>query len=187
MKVQKAEFKAIIKECLKELVAEGALDHMVAGVIAERSQVVQQQTLLNDPRIKIAAAGNPIMEQVFADTAMHSMNPQQPQQPVQMPYGLNPDMVGQSINPAMLNYSMPQQQMQQMIPQGRNPLPPRDPQAVAALQAAVVGHINENQQQPVSNWARLAFNKPISNRPAQSGGGFGGGGHLPGTKKGSFE
>lgn len=182
MKVQKAEFKAIIKECLKELVAEGALDHMVAGVISERSQVVQQQTMLNDPRIKMAAGGNPIMEQVFADTAIHSMNPQQ-QQPVQMPYGLNPDMVGQSLNPAMLNYAAPQQQM---IPQGRNPLPPRDPQAVAALQAAVSGHINENQQQPVSNWARLAFNKPISNRPAQSGGGFGGG-HLPGTKKGSFE
>lgn len=174
MKVQKAEFKAIIKECLKELVAEGALDHMITGVVTERSQAMQQQTLLQDPRIKMAAGGNPIMEQVFADTAMNSMNPQQPS----MPYGLNPDMIGQSYNPMM----MPQQQM--MVPQGRNPLPPRDPQAVAALQAAVTNHV---QQQPISNWARLAFNKPISNRPAQSGGGFGGGGHLPGAKKGSFE
>lgn len=179
MKVQKAEFKAIIKECLKELVAEGALDHMITGVVTERSQAMQQQTLLQDPRIKMAAGGNPIMEQVFADTALNSMNPQQPS----IPYGLNPDMIGQSYNPMMMQQQMmPQQQM--MIPQGRNPLPPRDPQAVAALQAAVTSHV---QQQPTSNWARLAFNKPISNRPAQSGGGFGGAGHLPGAKKGSFE
>ena len=88
-------------------------------------------------------------------------------------------MIGQPYNPMMM------QQQQMMVPQGRNPLPPRDPQAVAALQAAVTNHVQ--QQQPVSNWARLAFNKPISNRPAQSGGGFGGGGHLPGAKKGSFE
>jgi hypothetical protein len=177
MKVQKAEFKAIIKECLKELVSEGALDHMISGVVTERSQAIQQQNLLQDPRIKMAAGGNPIMEQVFADTALNSMQPQQPS----MPYGLNPDMVGQSFNPMMMQ---PQQQ-QMMVPQGRNPLPPRDPQAVAALQAAVTTHVQ--QQQPMSNWARLAFNKPISNRPAQSGGGFGGGGHLPGAKKGSFE
>ena len=181
MKVQKAEFKAIIKECLKELVAEGALDHMISGVVTERSQAIQQQALLQDPRIKMAAGGNPIMEQVFADTAMNSMNPQQPS----MPYGLNSDMIGQSYNPMMMQQQMmPQQQM--MVPQGRNPLPPRDPQAVAALQAAVTSHVQQQQQQPTSNWARLAFNKPISNRPAQSGGGFGGG-HLPGAKKGSFE
>ena len=66
------------------------------------------------------------------------------------------------------------------VPQGRNPLPPRDPQAVAMLQQQVAT--------PASIWARLAFNKPISNRPAQSGGGFGANGHLPGSsKKGSFE
>lgn len=175
MKVQKAEFKAIIKECLKELVAEGALDHMITGVVTERSQAMQQQTLLQDPRIKMAAGGNPIMEQVFADTAMNSMNPQQPS----MPYGLNPDMIGQSYNPMMM------QQQQMMVPQGRNPLPPRDPQAVAMLQQQ---YQQQQVQNPASTWARLAFNKPISNRPAQSGGGFGASGHLPGSsKKGSFE
>ena len=70
MKIQKTEFKAIIKECLKELVAEGALDHMVNGVLAERSTFVQQQALMQDPRIKMAAAGNPIMEQIFVDTVL---------------------------------------------------------------------------------------------------------------------
>jgi hypothetical protein len=169
MKIQKTEFKAIIKECLKELVSEGALDHMVGSLLAERSQVVQQQALLQDPRIKMAAGGNPIMEQIFADTAVTSL-PQQ-QQGI-MPNGMP---LATGVNLAMLGENV----------QGRNPLPPRDPNAVAALQQQ---YQQQQVQSPVSTWARLAFNKPISNRPAQSGGGFGGGGHLPGSsKKGSFE
>ncbi len=169
MKIQKTEFKAIIKECLKELVAEGALDHMVSGLLAERSQVVQQQALLQDPRIKIAAGGNPIMEQIFADTAVTSLPQQQ--------HGIMPNgmPLATGVNLAMLG---------EAAPQGRNPLPPRDPQAVANLQQQ---YQQQQVQNPTSTWARLAFNKPISNRPAQSGGGFGGGGHLPGSKKGSFE
>lgn len=171
MKIQKTEFKAIIKECLKELIAEGALDHMVGGMLAERSNVLQHQAVMQDPRIKMAAGGNPIMEQIFADTAVTSL-PQQQQgiMPNGMPLasGVNLNMLGEAG----------------MVPQGRNPLPPRDPNAVASLQQQYQQH---EQQNPASTWARLAFNKPISNRPAQSGGGFGGGGHLPGSRKGSFE
>jgi hypothetical protein len=173
MKIQKTEFKAIIKECLKELVAEGALDHMVNGVLAERSTFVQQQALMQDPRIKMAAAGNPIMEQIFADTAVTSL-PQQQQgllpNGMTLPAGVNMGMLGENLS---------------AIQQGRNPLPPRDPQAVAALQQQ---YSQQQTQAPANTWARLAFNKPISNRPSQSGGGFGGGsGHLPGSKKGNFE
>lgn len=169
MKIQKTEFKAIIKECLKELVAEGALDHMVNGLVTERAMTVQQQALAQDPRVKVAASGNPIMEQIFADTMMTSL-PQQ-QQGI-MPNGMP---LATGVNLAILGEN---------IPQGRNPLPPRDPQAVAMLQQQ---YQQQQVQNPASTWARLAFNKPISNRPAQSGGGFGGGGHLPGSKKGSFE
>jgi len=169
MKIQKTEFKNIIKECLKELINDGALDHMVTGMVNERAQTIQQQAIMQDPRIKMAAAGNPIMEQIFADTAVTSL-PQQ-QQGI-MPNGMP---LATGVNLAMLGENI----------QGRNPLPPRDPQAVAMLQ-------QQFQQQPVQNstspWARLAFNKPISNRPAQSGGFGSGGNHLPGsTKKGTFE
>ena len=97
MKIQKTEFKAIIKECLKELVTEGALDHMVSGLLAERSQVMQQHALLQDPRIKMAAGGNPIMEQIFADTAVTSL-PQQ-QQGI-MPNGMP---LATGVNLAMLS------------------------------------------------------------------------------------
>lgn len=169
MKIQKTEFKAIIKECLKELVAEGALDHMVNGMLAERSNILQQQTVMQDPRIKMAAAGNPIMEQIFADTAVTSLPMQQQgimPNGMTLPVGVNLNMLGESG----------------MVPQGRNPLPPRDPNAVAALQQQ---YQQQQQQNPASTWARLAFNSPISNRPGGPRGTSEG--HLPGSKKGSFE
>lgn len=175
MKIQKTEFKAIIKECLKELVAEGALDHMVGGMLAERSNVLQQQAVMQDPRIKMAAGGNPIMEQIFADTAVTSLPMQQQgimPNGMTLPVGVNLNMLGENLSsPSSLGY----------VPQGRNPLPPRDPNAVAALQ-----QMAQPQQTPASTWARLAFNSPISNRPGGPRG-SGGEGHLPGSKKGSFE
>jgi hypothetical protein len=174
MKIQKAEFKAIIKECLKELVAEGALDHMVANTLAERSTVLQQQSVMQDPRIKMAAAGNPIMEQIFADTAVTSL-PQQ-QQGI-LPNGM---ALPAGVNLGMLGENYPSSPSFGYVPQGRNPLPPRDPQAVAALQQMA------QPQAPASTWARLAFNSPISNRPGGQRG-MTGEGHLPGSRKGSFE
>jgi hypothetical protein len=85
MKIQRTEFKSIIKECLKELITEGALDHMVTGLVSERTNQAYNQAYLNDPRVKMAAAqiagGNPqqtqMMEQILADTAMNSLPDQQ--------------------------------------------------------------------------------------------------------------
>ena len=178
MKIQKTEFKAIIKECLKELVTEGALDHMVSGLVTERSMMVQQQTAANDPRIKMAAGGNPIMEQIFADTAVTSL-PQQQQgilpNGMALPAGVNLGMLGENLSPPSPSFGY--------VPQGRNPLPPRDPQTVAMLQQQ---YQQQQPQGPASTWARLAFNSPISNRPGGPRGTTGEG-HLPGSKKGSFE
>lgn len=184
MKIQKTEFKAIIKECLKELVSEGALDHMVNGMLAERSTVLQQQAVIQDPRIKMAGGGNPIMEQIFADTAVTSL-PQQQQGIMPngqaFPAGVNLALLGE-VN----NNNMSSSPSIGYVPQGRNPLPPRDPQAVAMLQQQSNQYNQQMQQQnPASTWARLAFNSPISNRP---GGPRGTGeGHLPGSNKGKFE
>ena len=179
MKITKTEFKSIIKECLQELVSEGALDHMVARVITER-------VAMQDPRVRAAAfqaaGGNlgqaNIMEQVFADTMMNTLPQQQHAQNMlgngmALPPGMQVGMMGEVV------YSDPQQMMQQQPPQqqqysvqGRNPLPPRDPHQT-------------QQPQTASTWARLAFNSPISNRPGGARGGDPA--HLPGSKKGSFE
>lgn len=169
MKIQRTEFKSIIKECLKELITEGALDHMVAGLTSDRTN----QAYMNDPRVKMAAAqiagGNPqqmqMMEQILADTAMHSL-PEHQAAMNRLPNGMPmPGSMGGAQQEMLNEYSTPQ----------RNPLPPRDMQ--------------QRQQQATgaaSRWANLAFNSPISNRP-QSGAGGTGSGFLPGAKKGSFE
>jgi hypothetical protein len=168
MKIQKTEFKSIIKECLKELINEGALDHMVGGMTSDRSQAVQQQAILSDPRIRMAAmqssGGNAqraeIMEQIFADTALNSLPEQQA--------ASNRLGNGMPIPQSMLNESTGNGNFPQ-----RNPLPPRESAATT--------------QRPgfASDWARLAFNAPISNRP-QSGSSASSG-FLPGAKKGSFQ
>ena len=170
MKIPKAEFKSIIKECLKELINEGAIDHMVGGMADERAMAVQHNNMLQDPRVRAAASqtagGNPqqtaLMEQIFADTALNSL-----------PHHMRNEVPGQGsgINLAAIDESF--SSSKQHLPQ-RNPLPPR--------------HAQQQSQQrqagsPASRWANLAFNSPISNRP--SGGGSAG--HLPGSKKGSFE
>lgn len=171
MKIQKTEFKAIIKECLKELVAEGALDHMVTGMISERATNLQQQAVMQDPRVVAAAMGTAggnlqqaqLMQQIFADTAVNSL-PQHVRNDV--PGG------GMGINLSMIN-EQSSSPSTGYVPQ-RNPLPPRD---MVNTQPAGNGF--------PSNWAKLAFNSPISNRPGGSTGG--GSGFLPGSKKGTFE
>lgn len=178
MKIQKTEFKAIVKDCLKELVAEGALDHMVSGLLAERANILQHQSVMQDPRIKMAAGGNPIMEQIFADTAVTSLPMQQQgimPNGMTLPAGVNLAMLGENTAHPSPSFGY--------VPQGRNPLPPRDPNAVAALQQQY--QQQQTQQSPASTWARLAFNSPISNRPGGPRGTSDG--HLPGAKKGSFE
>jgi hypothetical protein len=168
MKIQKTEFKAIIKECLKELINEGALNQIVAGVLSEQPS---QQLLPVNPIIKAAAiqtaGGNPqqtaLMEQIFADTAANSL-----------PHHMRNEVPGlMGANFASLQENMIAPPPSGYLPQ-RNPLPPK--------QAAI-------QQAPAtaaSRWANLAFNSPISNRPT-NGSGAGPTGFLPGAKKGSFE
>jgi len=169
MKIQKTEFKAIIKECLKELINEGALNQIISGVLSEQSGVSVQQVAIANPMIKAAAmqtaGGNPqqaaLMEQIFADTAVNSL-----------PQHMRNEMPGIGANIASLQESMVAPTP--YLPQ-RNPLPPKQ----------VV-----QQQTPItatSRWANLAFNSPISNRP-QHGASSGTTGFLPGSnKKGSFE
>jgi hypothetical protein len=168
MKIQKTEFKAIIKECLKELINEGALNQIVAGVFSEQSTVSAQQLAVSNPLIKAAAiqtaGGNPqqvaLMEQIFADTAVNSL-----------PNHMRNEMPGAGANITSLQEGMISSSPSGYLPQ-RNPLPPK--QTVQPQQ----------QTTPASRWANLAFNSPISNRPTH---GAGSSGFLPGTKKGSFE
>lgn len=172
MKIQKTEFKAIIKECLKELINEGALNQIISGVLSEQSDVAAQQAAISNPMIKAAAmqtaGGNPqqaaLMEQIFADTAVNSL-----------PQHIRNEMPGIGANIASLQEGIVSSLPSGYLPQ-RNPLPPK--QVVQQQQAPVTS---------ASRWANLAFNSPISNRP--HGAGSGPTGFLPGqaTKKGSFE
>ena len=172
MKIQKTEFKAIIKECLKELVAEGALDHMVTGMVTERASTIQQQAMMQDPRIVATAyqtaGGNPqqaaLMQQIFADTALNTLPQHMRNEVPGAGMGVNLNMINEQPMPSSTGY----------LPQ-RNPLPPRDAMSLQQQQGG----------SPASRWANLAFNSPISNRPGGST--TGGTGFLPGSKKGNFE
>lgn len=193
LKISRSEFKSVVKESLRELIAEGAFNSMFTNLVMESQQQMMVQPAV-DPRIQAAAIaaakGNPkqasVMNEIFMDTMMRTipereaqenavaegvslnqfpMFQQVVQQPVpQQPFGF----------PQTQHVPMPQAfQPQQMVP--RNPLPPRDPNFQPPQPA---GMLNEGA---VSPWARLAFNKPITNRPP---GGFApGGGSLPGMNK----
>lgn len=164
MKIQKTEFKTIIKECLKELVNEGALDHMVGNMMAERSIGAQHQAMMSDPRIQ-QLSSDPYQAQIFAETAMNADH-------IRQAGAVN------NIGSAMMMMG------EQYAPNNgyasqRNPLPPRDQQQVTMQP-------QQGNGQPISSrWASLAFSKPPSNRPSGAAGGMGGT-HLPG-KIGSFK
>lgn len=187
MKIPKAEFRAIVKEALQELISEGALDHLVHGTLmTERPhlyaqhQPQQQGMMLHDPAMRAAAmqaaGGDPqqfaVMEQVFADTAMNSV-------PFHMRNDPSPGMMGGQGGGGY--YPQQQQMPPAYAPQYRNPLPPlqQQPAPSGPPQGPGPGGAPQNR------WAHLAFQSPISNRP-QSGGGSSGG-FLPGSKKGKFE
>lgn len=199
MKVTKSDLKNIIKECLTEMISDGSLNSAISAVITE--QVVMQNPAIRSAAMA-AGGGNPqqtsIMGQIFADTAMNHGN----DEAVAMSRLSNTMAIQQQMafpvqQQAMMG--MPQQQVfpqqQQMLMQEgmpgfglsmpRNQLPPADPSSMAQFQAQqnmVVQH--QQQQSPfVSNWARLAFNSPISNRP-KSGAAGGSGGFLPGQRAG---
>lgn len=213
MKITKTEFKAIIKESLKELISEGALNGVLSQLISEsgvaayqggnhQSQLMTQEA---DPRIKLLAAsmGNKdarfgaVMEEVLNDT-MYNTVPQHSAMAERAEAGVDLDGlqkygVSFPTGPGSQQQLMSEQQPQHMAnPQfvtPRNPLPPRDP---GYQQPAM---LNENRQSVndgwVSPWQRLALGTPISNRPSpeSASGLFGGGasnkGFLPGVSPGS--
>lgn len=211
MKISKTEFKAIIKESLKELINEGALNGVLGQLIAEASMAggvsVQQHQMMGrqeDHRARVAAMAvggrdtglRNVLEEVFADTLQNTI-PERHNQELKastgveladlQKYGVSFPTVNeaQSQQPAFNpSFVAPQQQyVQAPVPQ-RNPLPPRDPN----YQGQQAGMLNEsNGGGWVSNWQRLALGTPQSNRPsAESAALFGGGeasrGFLPGVK-----
>ena len=84
MKLSKSVFKSIVKECLIEILSEGVGGQLKESlavpqqklrenkVVQQKSQQSQHTQLLKNA-IKESAAGNPIMEQIFADTAVHTL------------------------------------------------------------------------------------------------------------------
>ncbi len=168
MKIGRNEFKALLKECLQELIQDGALNHMFQTPSMPQGQVMQQ-----NPMVSLAArqvGKNPhevqMMETLFADTAANAMQIQ----------ASAPDPIGMMSNMGYGNQGFyPQQQYA------------NGPQYVNVPPIQQIGTMPQQPQQQSpgvgSNWARLAFNSPIRNRP---GGQEGGAGHLPGQNMGRF-
>lgn len=211
MKISKNEFKAIIKESLKELINEGALNGVLSQLVSEsgvgyhgtNSQLMTQEP---DPRIKLLAAsmGNKdarygaVMEEVLNDTLyntvpQHSAMAERAEAGVDLD-GLQKYGVSFPTGPGAQQLMSEQQPQHTVNPQfvtPRNPLPPRDP----GYQQPQPAMLNEQRQSAndgwVSPWQRLALGTPISNRPSleSASGLFGGGasskGFLPGVSPGS--
>lgn len=200
LKISRSEFKAVVKESLRELISEGAFNNMFSSLVMESQQQMgmmpPQMQAAVDPRIQAAAIaaarGNPkqasVMNEIFMDTMMRTI-PERDAQENHIAEGVSLNqfpMFQQSLQqqqiPTQQPFGFPQQQVpmpqafqpqQQVVP--RNLLPPRDPNFQPPQPA---GMLNEAAASP---WARLAFNKPIVNRPP---GGFApGGGSLPGMNK----
>lgn len=156
IKTNGKEFKALIKECLKELIMEGALNHLLPQQQNQPIQVV-------DPRVQYAAqvgaqigGGNKIYENIFADTMMNTL----PQQQANDPQAL---MANPYVQPmGMYNNGYQQQQPQYIQPQPQQYVQ-QQPQY---LNSGYQPQYAPQQQQPqhASNWARLAFAK--SNGPS---------------------
>ena len=170
MKIRREEFKEMLKECLQELIADGALNHLLPQLMP------QVQQMAPNPMVHYAAqqiGRNPaevrMMEGILADTAATTM---QMQANAPDPLGMMAGLGGQ----------------QQYYPQQYPQQPQMNPQYVHVPQAAplqMAAGPQQPQGQGTNNWARLAFNSPIRNRPGQDGGG-GSGGHLPGQNMGKF-
>jgi len=189
MKIRREDFKALLKECLEELISEGALNHLLPQQMAspQYQQYQQPMSAPVDPRIRALAqqtAKNPkeavMLEALLSDTAMNTMPAAMASDPMNMMNG--------DYNSQMMMGQQPQYGQQQ--PQYVNV-----PQAQPLLMQQGQGGQQYGQQQPnnnggyASNWARLAFNSPIRNRPSQDGGSmFGGGssGFLPGMGMSRF-
>lgn len=80
MKISRDDLKAIVKECLIEILANGIGQEAITEarstpkkVMQEQKKVVSprqhQQNLVSQDDIKIVSAGSKVMEGIFADTA----------------------------------------------------------------------------------------------------------------------
>ena len=157
------EFKALIKECLKELIMEGALNHLLPQQQNQPIQVV-------DPRVQYAAqvgaqigGGSKIYENIFADTMMNTLPQQQANDPQALmanpyvqPMGMYNNNGYQQQQP---QYIQPQPQQQYV--QQSQPMQQQQPQY---LNSGYQPQYAPQQPQHASNWARLAFAK--SNGPS---------------------
>jgi hypothetical protein len=157
IKTNGKEFKALIKECLKELIMEGALNHLIPQ--QQQNQPIQ----VVDPRVQYAAqvgaqvgGGNKVYESIFADTMLNTLPQQQandPQAMIANPY----------VQPMGMYNNGYQQQPQQYIQPQPQYVKQSQPQY---LNSGYQPQYAPQQQQPqhASNWARLAFAK--SNGPS---------------------
>lgn len=208
MKLQRSELKAIVKECLKELINEGAMNTIIAEMVRTQGLPMPAypqgypqpmmgyppQQRNTSPKVKMAAAAAAktpqeakLYETIFAG-AEETMAEQTAVDP-------DPDSIRQ-YNEQHQDYYFnnqqphyPQQQYNQYPSQYYQPqYPPQQPQYMHNQMP-----IPHPQQPPqthggASKWAQLAFNSPIKNRPdASSGGGMGGMGGMPGTNMGKFD
>jgi hypothetical protein len=182
MKIPRNEFKNVIKECLKELIAEGALNNVIAEMVNTQGIPLNMQSnnvgyrqnpMTADPRVQAAAkllskgGDTKLAESIFADSlqtvaeqnAMFDPNAHQMQDIYnQGMMGMNGQQVMPQQGYYQNNYQQPQQQP---------------------------GMLNGNGNQPnnagMNVWAKLAFNSPIKNRPPMSTGGAGGNNEFTGN------
>jgi hypothetical protein len=199
MKIPRNEFKTVIKECLKELISEGALNNAIAQLIQTQGIPVtgMQGALPTDPRIQAVAqsvARNggdaKLYEAIFADAMgtmayQNGVDPQLMMQPNNM-NNMNMMQPMMSQAPMAGNY-YPQGYQQPMMPQYAQQMPMQQPMMPQQPQQQLMLH-QQQQGGNISRWAQLAFNSPIKNRPDGDGAlpGMGNGG-SPGSNMGKFD
>ena len=187
MKIQRSQLKEIIKECIKELLAEGSLNEMFVPQGNQQMLHMNQPKQQLDPRVRSVAASvgkTPKERAMFESILSDTLNTAAEQQAGEVdPQYWNQEyqnqLQQQNNNTGMVHVP----QINQMYGMQQQP---QQPQYPAMMQQ---GYGNTGyQQQPMNNmgagysspWARLAFNSPISNRP-KDGVGVSNSGFLPGV------
>jgi NACalpha-BTF3-like transcription factor len=173
MKIHRSELKAIVKECLKELIDEGALNNIVREVIQTQQIPIQNinygypQQIPNvgvsDKVKKIAGSIAKTSEEAKLYEAIFSDSEFTMKQ--QTGADLDPLNIIKNIQMQAPNqdyyFQQPQNYMHHQQPQQQ----PQQQQFLHNIkgQASHTGHTSNQLQ--ASRWASLAFNSPIKNRP----------------------
>lgn len=204
MKIQRSELKAIVKECLKELIAEGALNNVISEAMQTQQMPMmnygypQQMSIMPNSmgvsgKVKTVAGSiaktseeAKLYETIFSDAEMtmrqqdgSDVDPQNVIRNMQM-QAPTQDYYFQQQPQYNQGYMPPPQQYQQPYQQ---PVP-QQPQFMHNIRGQQPQRGNQSQG---SRWASLAFNSPIKNRPDASGGSVGSLGGGPGTNMGKFD